>query len=216
MAKVIKVKAGERLDEASVKEVIKALGAEAPISKKEACAMLNITYNTTRLTNIIKEYEDKIAFRRRQRAAVRKTPVSILDKKNIVQSFVSGVSVNDIVKDSFRSLHIVNKVLVEFNMPARTSLGDRILIEEEQTAEDYGKGDLVYSAKYGEYAEIIKKHSDSEEHGAIYHIYILGKHCMNAYQPYYELIDLRKAQDELDISVTSLSGIPARNLPRGK
>lgn len=214
MAKSIKVKAGEKLDEPNIKAVIKALSDDKPCSKKEACGMLNITYNTTRLNNIIEDYESKIAFRRKQRAAVRKTPITTADKKNIVQSFVSGDAIGEIVKASYRSLRIVQTVLKEFNLPTRVASTDRVLIEEHQTAEDYSKGDLVYSAKYGAYAEIIREHSNTEE-GKVYQIYVLGSQAQNAYQPYYELIDLRAAQDELDINVAAPQGINPRVLPKG-
>jgi len=212
MAK-IKVKAGEKLDDVNVKAVIKAMGAEAPCSRKEACQMLNITYNSTRLTRIIEEYEAKVAYRRKQRTAMRKVPITTSDKKAIVQGYVGGESLKEITDTSFRSLAVVKKILEEFNLPTHTE--SRVLIEAEQTSEEYEKGDLVFSAKYSEYCEVIGKAADSEEHGAVYKLYVLGTHCMYAYQPYYELIDLRKAQDELDIVIQSEQGIKARKLPKG-
>ena len=42
----------EKLTEANISHVIKLLEAENPITKKEACDILNITYNTTRLISI--------------------------------------------------------------------------------------------------------------------------------------------------------------------
>ena len=213
MAKSIKIKVGEKLDEANVRAVIKALKADKPISKKEACNMLNITYNTTRLKNIIEDLEAKIVFRRKQRAAVRKTEVSTMDKQSIVQSFVAGDALGEIVKNSYRSLKVVKDILAAYSLPFRAVADSRVLIEEEQTSSNYSKGDLVWSAKYNAYAEIVKRLGDNEE-GAVYHIYILGDNGQNAAQPFFELIDLRKAQRELTLNLTSPVGIAARALPK--
>ena len=48
----------EKLTDANIKHVIELLEAEKPITKKEACGILNISYNTTRLNNIIQEYKE--------------------------------------------------------------------------------------------------------------------------------------------------------------
>ena len=54
----VKKKDYENLTATNIEKVISHLRADSPISKKEACAMLNIAYNTTRLQNIIDDYED--------------------------------------------------------------------------------------------------------------------------------------------------------------
>ena len=46
---VIKKKSYEKLDDINIKRVIDALESEIPITKKDACEILNISYNTTRL-----------------------------------------------------------------------------------------------------------------------------------------------------------------------
>ena len=55
----IKKKAHEKLDDKNINRVMLALESENPITKKEACGMLNISYNTTRLTKIINNYNDE-------------------------------------------------------------------------------------------------------------------------------------------------------------
>ena len=54
MAK-IKKKEGENLTETNIEKVIGLLEQEKPITKKQACEILNISYNTTRLTKIIEK-----------------------------------------------------------------------------------------------------------------------------------------------------------------
>lgn len=51
--KRVKVKEGEKLTPSNIEKVIGLLEIEKPISKKDACELLNISYNTTRLARII-------------------------------------------------------------------------------------------------------------------------------------------------------------------
>ena len=58
----IKKKSYEKLDSKNVQRVIDALDSEKPITKKEACEMLNISYNTTRLNKIIENHHEEQAY----------------------------------------------------------------------------------------------------------------------------------------------------------
>ena len=69
--KTIRKKGHEKLDDANLQRVLEYLKAEQPITKKEACAMLNITYNTTRLSSIMTDFEDTLAFRAKRKAQNR-------------------------------------------------------------------------------------------------------------------------------------------------
>ena len=53
MPRRVKKKSHEKLTDTNVQHVVDLLKGEDPITKKEACSILNISYNTTRLTNII-------------------------------------------------------------------------------------------------------------------------------------------------------------------
>jgi hypothetical protein len=44
----VRKKREEKLSEANINKVIELLAAEKPITKKEACEILHIAYNTTR------------------------------------------------------------------------------------------------------------------------------------------------------------------------
>ena len=59
----IRKKAGEKLDEANLNRVSALLNQDNPITKKEACEMLNISYNTTRLSRILDEHNEVVSFR---------------------------------------------------------------------------------------------------------------------------------------------------------
>lgn len=71
MAKRVKVKDSEKLDDNNVKYVIELLESDKPITKKEACGILRISYNTTRLGNIIAGYKERAETEARLRAKNR-------------------------------------------------------------------------------------------------------------------------------------------------
>ena len=56
MKRGVRKRAGENLSPANIRRVIHSLNEEG-ITKKVACEMLNISYNTTRLNRIIEEFE---------------------------------------------------------------------------------------------------------------------------------------------------------------
>ena len=59
----IRKKAGEKLDEATLDRVSALLNQDNPITKKEACEMLNISYNTTRLGKILDDFNEVSSYR---------------------------------------------------------------------------------------------------------------------------------------------------------
>ena len=68
MARRIKKKDHENLSDINIQKVIGLLNGTYPISKKEACGILNITYNTTRLQRIIDEFEETQTYREKRKA----------------------------------------------------------------------------------------------------------------------------------------------------
>ena len=51
----IKKRSHEKLTDANIRHVMDLLESKNPITKKEACSILNISYNTTRLNNIFQQ-----------------------------------------------------------------------------------------------------------------------------------------------------------------
>ena len=70
----MRIKKHENLTKANIAKVIDLLEAEKPITKKEACSILNITYNTTRLGNIITEYKRDLEIAVKIKAKLKVTP----------------------------------------------------------------------------------------------------------------------------------------------
>jgi len=104
----VKTKEGENLTEANIKRVIELLAAEKPISKKEACEILNISYNTTRLAKIIEQYKEEISEQQRRRAANRGKPPAAHEIQSVIEGYLDGDSISDIAKRIYRSTTFVS------------------------------------------------------------------------------------------------------------
>ena len=76
-----KKKEHEKLTQENIQHVINLLNSEKPITKKETCQILNITYNTTRL-NSIQDFQDKLNFRAKRKAQLRGKPASRRNKRS--------------------------------------------------------------------------------------------------------------------------------------
>ena len=74
--RTVKRKAHENLTDDNISRVISFLRQDNPITKKEACELLNIRYNTTRLQNIIDDFEDTLERKERFKAEKRGKPAS--------------------------------------------------------------------------------------------------------------------------------------------
>jgi hypothetical protein len=206
MAKV-KAKDYEKLDDASVSRVIKLLSSEKPITKKEACELLNISYNTSRLSKIIEEYKSKQEFIKRRREQNRGKPISDFELKEIVVYYLTGRSKSEISGILYRPVSTINNLLHKYNVPQRgNGKGDYHkpeLIPDESTSENFEVGELVWSARYNAVAEIISLFQTHDFHGNVYGIWVFGKHNQRAFQPWYELGKLEIVK-RLGISVSDI------------
>lgn len=210
MKRGIKHKEGENLSPSTIEKVIGLLNGEPPISKKEACQILNIAYNTTRLSRIIDEYEKQKEQRKQRRIARRLVPLSAGDKSTIIEGYLAGEPITELSETVAKSAAVVKAVLKDYGVPLRTT--EEVIIPETALCQDYAKGDLVYSAKYKAVAEIDRVVQDTEEHGKVYKLYVGGEHEFTACQPWYELGSLVKAQKDLGLKVKWMSKDEVREL----
>jgi len=198
MKRGIRKKAGEDLSPTKIEEVIAFLNQDKPITKKAACEILNISYNTTRLNKIIEEHNETKAYHEKRRKELRSKPLSKEEIAFIVSSYLEEGNLSLISEDSFRSTSVVKRVLERYNIPLRTSTTtyhNPIFLPDNSIAEDYAKDDLVYSARYDQPAYISREIQDG-----VYKLWLI-KDEQYAMQPYYELGDLRRLQVELGINI---------------
>ena len=197
----IRKKADEQLSEQNIERVLELLEAEKPITKKDACAMLHIAYNTTRLNKIVEAHKAMLSQRIEMRKRFRNKPLDKAELKNIISSYLAGDSLSDIANDTFRSIALIKRTLTKYHIPLRNSSIDYwnpVEVPIEAMQDDYIKDDLVFSARYNQPASIMKKIKEE-----VYRIW-LYKDQQFALQPFYELSDLRTVQQDLGVHIEDM------------
>ena len=187
MRKNVKKKDHENLTVKNIEKVKLLLNpgsaSDKPITKKQACDILNISYNTTRLQNIIEEYDERKEYTKKRKAGLRGRPASDGEIAEACSSFLSGDTISDISKRLFRSPSFVRSILERVGVPSRPSNKEERLtphyFPDECVSESFQVGEVVWSAKYHAPAVVDKKHENPtylEKYGSeAYQIYIFEK-----------------------------------------
>lgn len=188
-SKTVKVREGEKLDDATIERVIELLNAEKPCTKKDACSILNISYNTTRLQSIIDKYKERKTYKATRRAALRGKPASPTEVTFVIEGYLEGRTVQALSESLYRSAQFVNNILHIYSVPQRSrsqSYFTPALIPDEAVRETFKVGETVYSARYESVAKI-----EGELMPGVYRVWLLSdKWKQYAYQPAHELASL--------------------------
>lgn len=193
----VRKKREEKLSEANINKVIELLVSEKPITKKEACEILHIAYNTTRLNKIIADHQETIEFRARRKAQNKGKGVTEAEKVSIVKHYLEGANVSDIAKALYRSPAFIKAVIERMGVPQKLPDTDyqgikESMIPEPCVAEEFEAGERVWSAR-GNCIAIVQKELTStqtnyeEKYGSkMYHIWeIQMAECES---PYFGLV----------------------------
>lgn len=175
----IKQKKHEKLDEINITRVIEALESETPVTKKEACGMLNISYNTTRLTNIVQEFKEALQFRATRKALNKGKRATDLEIKAVIQHYLSGETISDIAKGLYRSSTFIKGVIERVGIPQKRPKTERqntAYLPEECVSETFESGEKVWSARHDLPARIVKKLSGKTNYNVKY-----GSDCYQLY-----------------------------------
>ena len=123
-----------------------------PITKKEACDILNIAYNTARLQKIIEDYDERKAYTKKRKASLRGRPASTPEIAEACSSFLGGDTISDISKRLFRSPSFVRNILETVGVPERPANKEEKMtphyFPDECVAEDFKNGEIAWSAQY--------------------------------------------------------------------
>ena len=138
----------EKLSDANIKHVIELLEAEKPVTKKEACGVLNISYNTTRLNNIIQEFKETQEFRAKRKAEKKGTGATKDEIKAVVQSYLDGDNISDIASDLYRSpafvRGIIDRVGIPRKQPSEEYNWKMVELPEQCISEQFTKDEIVW------------------------------------------------------------------------
>jgi hypothetical protein len=195
LPKRIKKREGENLSNENVRKVIFLLERENnKITKKEACELLNIPYNTTRLGTIIENYKVEAENTKNLRAKRRGKPPTNDEIANVIKSYLEGSPVSSISDRLYRPPYFVNNILITYGVPIRepgaTFFKKVSFIPDSAVKEEFSVNEIVYSARYHSLARIVNTFTDKKKQ-KVYSIYILGDdNKFMAYQPAYELASL--------------------------
>jgi len=182
----------ERLDDASIERVMAYL-EEKGATKKQACSMLNISYNTTRLDKLVETFITKKQDEARRRAEKRGKPVSPDEASFIISEYLAGKTIEAISKAIYRGNVAIKAVLTHYAVPERQRTHNYFkpnLIPEDAVRESFQVGETVYSARYDTLAVIDKEYVQNDEF--IYRVYLRGDWLQYAMQPAHELASLDK------------------------
>ena len=163
--KVVKKKDYENLSNQNIEKVIALLNpsSSAPtttkaITKKEACDILNIAYNTTRLNKIIEEYHEKKAYTAQRKKKLRGQPASQAEIAEACESYLSGGTISEISKSLFRSPSFVRALLEKVGVPQRPANKEEKLgshyYPDALLSDDYAEGEVAWSATYHAAVEV--------------------------------------------------------------
>ena len=174
----MRVKKHENLTETNISNVIELLLAEKPITKKEACSMLNIAYNTTRLNNIITEFRETMDFRARRKAQNKGKGATKQEITSTVQMYLEGSNISDIARALYRSPAFIKGIIERLGVPQKLSMTDfegrrNAMLPDQCVADEFALEERVWAIKQN-YPAIVQrelKPETAEERG--YKVYLV-------------------------------------------
>lgn len=185
----------EHLDDVNIEKVIKLL--EEKGTKKDACRILNISYNVSRLDKIIEGYQERKAFEKKRRGEKRGKPAAEDEISYAIKEYLSGTPIDTISKSLYRGTTFVKSILEDYGIPMRSRTQDYFkpeLIPDISVRDRFALKEIVYSARYESLAEIRNELKQNGEY--VYGIYLLADKWQEyAYQPAHELASLSKLKE---------------------
>ena len=173
-------------------------------TKKAACEMLGIAYNTKRLGQLLEDFVDGQERDKRLRKEKRKQALTNSELVGMITDYLSGESLSELSDRYYRSINYIKYHLEKHGAMLRSyekidELNPPIL-PDLTFREDFEVGEYVWSAKYGSPAKVCAKYKDS------YRILVQNERERHyAYQPYWELGSLQHLKD-LGVNISALKG----------
>lgn len=190
----------ERMTDANIERVISLLNPKddkKAITKKEACQILGMSYNTARLDKLLTEYTDKQAATKKRREEKRGKPVTKEEIDYVISQYFKHVSLENIADALYRGTKFVKNILEQYGVPQRNSAYNYFtppLLPEQSVMERYTVGENVYSSRYECIAKIVAEQWSDKHKCWIYRVWLPHWEKF-AYQESYELASLKKFEE---------------------
>jgi len=188
----------ERMTDTNLQRVIDLLEPkqqdQKPITKKDACAILGMNYNTTRLDSILEKFKERQVRDRERRAALRGKPATQDETAYIIKQYVEGSTIEAISRTTYRGSEFIRKILEDNHIPRRNSSHDYFhpqLIPDGAAKDRFEIGETVYSARYDSTAKVLSEH-EHKDYGWVYKLWLTNEKWLQyAFQPACELASLK-------------------------
>ena len=161
----VKRKSHENLTDAYISNVIELLQQDEPITKKEACEILNIRYNTTRLQRIIDEYNEVWEYKEKRKSQNRGKGATRDEIKSVIEYYLDGDNISEIATRTYRSNAFVKAILERVGVPEKLSKEAHSkcyrhkyqMLPEECVKDKFEDGELVWSVRDNGVAKILRE-----------------------------------------------------------
>ena len=175
----MRVKKHENLTETNISNVIELLLAEKPITKKEACSILNIAYNTTRLNNIIAEFKETMDFRARRKAQNKGKGATKQEITSTVQMYLEGSNISDIARALYRSPAFIKGIIERLGVPQKLSMTDfegrrNAMLPDQCVADEFDLEERVWAIRQNYPAIVQKELKPEAAEERVYRVYLVS------------------------------------------
>lgn len=188
----------DRMTDQNIQRVIDLLEPKdpntKPASKKDCCQILGMSYNTTRLQQVIDAYKTRLQRERTMRDAKRGKPVQADEIALAISEYLKGISIAEISRQLYRTPEFVKQILDVNAVPIRNTSYNYFkpaLIPEQAQRERFQLDEIVYSSRYDSKAKITKELWSDKQNCWIYQVWLLAEKWQQfAYQESFELASL--------------------------
>ena len=182
-----------------------------PITKKAACEMLGIPYNTTRLDKLVTEFLEEKERKANKAKANKGKPASDYEITTIVEQYLDNEPISQIADRLCRSVTFVKNILHSCGIPikdATASYFNPQLLPLEMLAEELTEGSVVYSAKHQEIGTVKRKAKTAE--GTAYWVYLASE--QNVALMWYDILPLDTLIKKYNLKLHTSSGLNVREI----
>ena len=174
---MIRSKSGEKLSFDNIERVIQQLETDNPITKKEACGMLNIRYNTTRLQKIIDDHLDTKAFRETRKNQNKGKMATEDEITSVVRLYLDGMNISTIADSIYRSPSFVKNIVEKTGIPQKLADSDyggmkNNMLPEQCVSLEFSYNEKVWYPRQNKFAlikdEITQKYQSERAGYACY------------------------------------------------
>ena len=184
--------------------VISLLEGDNPITKKKACELLGIKYNTKRLDKLVEERKETKERISRNKKKKMGTELSDSEISYIISSYIEGDSLESISNSVYRSIPLLKKVLEDLCIPPRMKKEEskNITIPDNAVLKEASPGEIVFSIRYNQYADILEYYGEYPT-GKAYKIWLRNSQ-MFAYECSHRLWKISEVLNKYNVTLLGI------------